>query len=181
LLVWLGWRSRLGGAQEQFLRQWALVRKPGSRRPARNEGLEFCGICPHRKEILALWEALPEKVRRVAVQVCEGSAADWDHPEWAGSYNDGVIRLRSEIFRPHYFVHEYGHALWQDAMTGDRRRDWERLWERNLAAMPSDYARKNANDGFCESFTVAFSSAPPTRYGPLSRHIRERIHRYFDA
>jgi hypothetical protein len=179
LLVWLGWRSRLGGAQEQFLRQWALVHKPGSHRPARNEGLEFCGKCPHRKEILALWQALPEKVRRVAVRVEEKSTAEWGHTDWAGQYDDGLVRLRLECWSARLFYHEYGHALWQDAMTGDRRRDWERCWERNLAAMPRDYSRSNAQEGFCDCFVLTFS-ALPEGYRPLPRHISERIRRYFD-
>src|SRR5439155_4815285 len=113
-------------AQEQFLRQWALVHEPGSRRPVRNEGLEFCGDCPHRDEIITLWKALPEKVRRVAVKVEEKGAAEWGYPDWAGQYDDGLIRLRLDCWSGRLFYHEYGHGLWHDAMTGDRRRDWER-------------------------------------------------------
>jgi DNA repair photolyase len=48
--------------------------------------------------------------------------------------------------------HEIGHHVYFDRLNAAARRRWERFFERNRAAMPTEYARTEAKEGFAEVY-----------------------------
>lgn len=184
LLVLLGLRPRLGGAQEAFLHRWERDHPPGSHRPTRVRnwnGLRFEGDARHRTEMQRLWDALPARVPRVPVTVFEKPAAEWDLSVSSGYYLYGEIHLREDLWNEHTFYHEYGHVVWYEAMNGAQRADWERFWARNLKEMPRDYARKSALEGHAECFAQACLPSPNRYYRPITSAIRGRVLSYFPS
>jgi hypothetical protein len=48
--------------------------------------------------------------------------------------------------------HEIGHHVYFDRLNAEARRRWERFFERNKTAMPTEYGRTEAKEGFAEVY-----------------------------
>jgi hypothetical protein len=177
---------------EALLRQWAGVHPPGSFRPACGPlwgGLRFSGPAPHHEEMFGAWQALPDGVRALPVEVVEDGPEEWDlahtnEPDLlrvAGYFAPGVVHLQIRYFSVRLFYHELGHAAWGGALTAGQRKDWELFWTQNPQRMPRDYARTNANEGFADCFALAYLGETPPGFAPLDRKAFARVWAYLGA
>jgi hypothetical protein len=106
-------------------------------------------------------DALPAAVRaRVDANTREVPDGRWRHrPETIGWYQGGLIELRagtSAADRLAVFVHEVGHAWYEQVFPPAQILAWRAFWSGNLKQMPTAYARRNAYEGWAECFGHAY-------------------------
>jgi len=139
-----------------------------------------------RKAISSAYHRLPERVRKVTVNLVQYSGDEWEIAKLLGGpiiglYYSGdktiyLLRDSGELWR-FVFLHEMGHHYWFNGMTDDEKTAWTIYWLTHLEDMPRDYARTNPVEGWAETFAVTYSKKfiPKWIHHPSKETIQEVI------
>ena len=68
-------------------------------------------------------------------------------------------------------LHELGHAAYFQALTEGERQAWDRYWALNRHRMPTDYARRDATEGFAECVASLYGGG--SIRSEVARKVRE--------
>ena len=63
-------------------------------------------------------------------------------------------------------AHEFGHHVYFVTFTTKEMTEWQTFWDKNLIAMPRDYARYSASEGWAECYSVRFIGSDSYLYSP---------------